>query len=229
MADDLLQKGILVVDDDPTVCQMVSLTLESLGFSLIYQAATMAECLAILAERGEEIYVVLLDLKLPDGFGLGVMQHLANSHEHIVGIVVITAHPDVESVSQFYQLGTEQIVPVHYETKPLTRDLLADQVTRATRLIDGKRKRQGVILQDHVWAMLQTLNDRVGDLSGAVNQLDRFDRLEQRLVQLEKKYPSFLKQLAMTVISTIVVGLAVIALLYFGIGTLLAEVIARIP
>ncbi len=211
-----------IVDDEPLVSDMIALTLEAVGFSSIYRATTISQCLEMLADLGDSVYVVLLDLRLPDGFGLTVMEYLANTHQNIVGIVVITAHPDVESVRQFFELGTDSVLPIHYETKPLTKNLLAEHVTRAARLVEAKRNRQAAMIQDRIWDLLRSLDARI---DAQAQQLSRLPQMDERLTDIERRVPTFLRQLGMDLIRLAVIALAVLGLLYFGVGTFIANII----
>jgi DNA-binding response OmpR family regulator len=57
---------VLVVDDEPSICKAMTMALERAGFAASSVLSAEA-ALAIL--RGEQIDVLLIDLRIPDGRG----------------------------------------------------------------------------------------------------------------------------------------------------------------
>ena len=64
-------KKILVIDDDPTILDLLSDTFKEIGVS-IEMANTVASALAQINERDFDI--IFLDIKLPDGSGLDILK-----------------------------------------------------------------------------------------------------------------------------------------------------------
>ena len=126
---DLMDKGILIVEDEPSSRKYLSMLLSQQGYSRIYEAGNIADCLSILSEHGEQIYLVLLDLMLPDGWGLSVMEHLVNSHDYIVGIIATTGFGNIETVRDFFQMGTDKILAMDFQPKPLSLKTLLEIVS----------------------------------------------------------------------------------------------------
>lgn len=81
-------KNVLIVDDHPVIRAAVSLVLEGEGFKRIDEASSMGEALTILREH--EVDLVVLDLGLPDGDGLGLIERIAAS-DWSCRVVVFTA------------------------------------------------------------------------------------------------------------------------------------------
>jgi PAS domain S-box-containing protein len=66
--------GVLVVEDDDAVARVLGIMLQRDGHSFI-RAGTLAEARNVLTSRRPS--VILLDMKLPDGSGLELLDHLA--------------------------------------------------------------------------------------------------------------------------------------------------------
>jgi signal transduction histidine kinase/ActR/RegA family two-component response regulator len=83
----LLDRKILVVDDDPDIRQMLSDRLDAEGYST-QQASSGQEALMFL--RGEAFAGMILDIGMPDVDGLEVLHQSRESHPHMP-IIMITA------------------------------------------------------------------------------------------------------------------------------------------
>jgi DNA-binding NtrC family response regulator len=107
--------GVLLVDDEVRFLQATSETLRERGHSV-----TTANCLAAArkALRNTQAELVVLDLMLPDGNGLELLQDLAAYPS--ARVALITGHPSIKSHIQSLTGPT-----VTYLTKPLdVRDIL---------------------------------------------------------------------------------------------------------
>ncbi|MDO9622423.1 MAG: CHASE domain-containing protein [Pseudomonas sp.] len=67
--------GILVVEDDPDIARLLQLLLQGAGYRVI-QAYSLSQARALLAS--EQVAAITLDLRLPDGDGLQLIQELRN-------------------------------------------------------------------------------------------------------------------------------------------------------
>jgi len=143
----------------------------------------LKQSLSILSESANEIYVVLLDLNLPDGTGLYIMEHLVNTHSYLVGVIVVTEISELQSARQFFQLGTNEVVAVDYQLKgELTYDYLVQQVNRTVRLIDGKRKHQTILAQNEMWQKLDSIDHTIHKLNGCVIHIYGLSHQRQRII-----------------------------------------------
>ena len=85
---------ILVVDDDPVVCEHFADIIRSCGhMKLAGSAHNLSEARSLLADRPD---LVLLDLGLPDGSGLSVIGEIKQSPAAFV--LVVTSFGDRETV-----------------------------------------------------------------------------------------------------------------------------------
>ena len=94
--------------------------------------------------------MVLLDLCLSDGYGMNLMEYLANSHKYIVGIIIITGFGDADDAKRFFQLGTENIIARDFIKKPFSLTLINEKVRHTIRYIKTKRRIQSALTQDQI-------------------------------------------------------------------------------
>ena len=106
-----LNYRILVVDDEPSLCQALAMGLASTEFTVDVAAN---------GERGVELActgkydIVIVDLCLPDMDGMQVIRAIKANHPEVIPIVV-TAHSTEESTIEARQSGVS-----HYLEKPFT-------------------------------------------------------------------------------------------------------------
>jgi DNA-binding response OmpR family regulator len=114
---------ILVVDDDPTVSDVVRRYLERAGFA-VDKAGDGPTALAIAAERSPDL--VVLDLMLPGMSGLEVCQRLRRDSD--VPVVMLTALGEESDRVVGFETGADD-----YVTKPFSPRELALRVQSVLR------------------------------------------------------------------------------------------------
>ncbi len=107
---------VLVVDDEPKICQLLSQILSSRGCA-VRMAHDGLEGLAQFQQQPAD--VVITDIKMPKLSGLELIRQLKHL-DPLLSIVVITAYPSIESAVEAMQLGACDFI-----TKPF--DLLQIQ------------------------------------------------------------------------------------------------------
>jgi response regulator of citrate/malate metabolism len=113
----------LVVDDDFRVAAIHAAYVAKVeGFEVVGQAHSAATALDAVAALRPEL--VLMDVYLPDGDGLGVVRSLIERGDHHPDVIVITAARDVSTVRAAMQLGA-----VHYLVKPFGFAALQERLT----------------------------------------------------------------------------------------------------
>ncbi len=98
---------ILVVEDEPADARLTMTTLREQLDCDVFMVPTRGDALAFLERhRDAPLDVVLLDLTLPDGHGLDVLQHLRDSGqlEH-TRVVVFSGARDGDQIVRAYELG----------------------------------------------------------------------------------------------------------------------------
>src|SRR5688572_19082190 len=105
--------SVLVIDDEEIIREALEALLAAEGYSVI-TADTVAQGLARLVERPYD--AVLLDLMLPDGNGLELLEEI-RKHDDDLPVVMITAFGTIENAIVATKRGA-----FHYFTKPFKND-----------------------------------------------------------------------------------------------------------
>jgi two-component system response regulator PilR (NtrC family) len=116
---------VLIVDDEPDLLELVSLTLSRMNL----QARTAADVTsARRLLRSERFDLCLTDMRLPDGDGLDLVAWIQQNRAELP-VAVITAHGNVESAVRALKLGAFDFV-----SKPLDLGVLRKLVGSAIKL-----------------------------------------------------------------------------------------------
>ncbi|MGN6451916.1 MAG: sigma-54-dependent transcriptional regulator, partial [Steroidobacteraceae bacterium] len=116
---------VLVVDDEPDLLELVSLTLGRMSLRT-RTASDISSARRLL--KSERFDLCLTDMRLPDGDGLELVAWM-QEHRASVPVAVITAHGNVESAVRALKLGAFDFV-----SKPLDLGVLRKLVGSAIRL-----------------------------------------------------------------------------------------------
>jgi two-component system, NtrC family, response regulator PilR len=116
---------VLLVDDEPDILELLELTLRKMGLE-VDKAGNVREALAKLAAR--QYGLCLTDMRLPDGDGLQIVQHIAQQNMD-VPVAVITAHGNMENAVSALKAGA-----FDYLSKPVSLDQLRALVNSALKL-----------------------------------------------------------------------------------------------
>ncbi len=121
----------LIVDDEPDLCELLSLTLARMGVdsSAVHDLASARREL-----QGRSQYALCLtDLRLPDGDGTELIEWIQSQAPELP-VAVITAHGHVEAAVRALKLGAFDFV-----RKPLDISDLRKLVNQALKLSDNRR------------------------------------------------------------------------------------------
>jgi two-component system response regulator PilR (NtrC family) len=122
------QPLVLVVDDEPDLLELVTLTLSRMHV----RACTAADLdTARRLLKAESFDLCLTDMRLPDGDGLDLVKWIQENRA-TVPVAVITAHGNVESAVRALKLGAFDFV-----SKPLDLGMLRKLVGSAVKLRAG--------------------------------------------------------------------------------------------
>ncbi|HUK01534.1 MAG TPA: sigma-54 dependent transcriptional regulator [Steroidobacteraceae bacterium] len=116
---------ILVVDDEPDLLELVSLTLSRMGLET-RTAENIASAQRLL--KAEHFDLCLTDMRLPDGDGLDLVAWI-QANRTGTPVAVITAHGNMESAVRALKLGAFDFV-----SKPLDLGVLRKLVGSAIKL-----------------------------------------------------------------------------------------------
>ncbi|MCP5327697.1 MAG: sigma-54 dependent transcriptional regulator [Steroidobacteraceae bacterium] len=137
---------VLVVDDEPDLVELVSLTLNRMNLDT-RSAGDLAGARALL--QSETFDLCLTDMRLPDGDGLDLVAWI-QEHRPQLPVAVITAHGNVEAAVRALKLGAFDFV-----SKPLDLGVMRKLVASAIRLGTGAAARRGKALVGQSAAMAQ--------------------------------------------------------------------------
>ncbi len=116
---------ILIVDDEPDLLELVSLTLSRMSLETRTAADLAAARRLVKSERFD---LCLTDMRLPDGDGLDLVGWIQENRPDLP-VAVITAHGNVESAVRALKLGAFDFV-----SKPLDLGVLRKLVGSAVKL-----------------------------------------------------------------------------------------------
>ena len=133
----MTQPIVLIVDDEPDLIELVSLTLSRMNLASD-GVKTLGEARGKLGTRRYDL--CLTDMRLPDGDGLELVEWIQKNHPELP-VAVITAHGNVESAVRALKLGAFDFV-----SKPLDLGVLRKLVGSAIKL--GDMTATGVIPWD---------------------------------------------------------------------------------
>ncbi|WP_419420859.1 sigma-54-dependent transcriptional regulator [Legionella sp. D16C41] len=128
---------ILVIDDEPDICELLSLTLVHMGYSCdlayTYQQA--------IEKLNSNIYsLVLTDMRLPDGDGIELVKYIQKTKNQLP-VAVITAYGNVEGAVNTLKAGA-----FDYLSKPVDLKQLKDLVKTALLMQEKKEQAKDDVL-----------------------------------------------------------------------------------
>ncbi|MGB5749449.1 MAG: sigma-54 dependent transcriptional regulator [Desulfobacterales bacterium] len=146
---------ILVIDDEPVICDGCRLPLSDQGF-VVDTCGCGTTGLEMLL--GGEYDLALLDMKLPDISGMEILRNLKHENPSVY-VIVMTGYSSVENAVDAMKLGA-----FDYISKPFTDDELLISVKRA---VESKR------LKEENLALRHQLSERYdfGNIIGETPQI----------------------------------------------------------
>lgn len=127
---------ILVVDDEPLMCEFATTILRKAGYS-VTTAATAEEALRSAGQERGQIDASLIDVHLCESDGLEVLAQLRKVDEAMAGIVM-TGFATIESAAEALKTGASDFLQ-----KPFTRERLLEAAERAMQyrklLLENRR------------------------------------------------------------------------------------------
>ncbi len=135
-------KRILVVDDEESMREMLSIALRKEGFD-VQTAATRADAAVALAKA--PVDVVVTDLRLPDGDGVEVLRHVKAASPETV-VIMMTAYGTAESAVAALKLGAHDYLIKPFdieELKIVVRNALErERLSEENRLLKAEFRSQ---------------------------------------------------------------------------------------
>jgi len=126
-----MAKKILVADDEPEIVQALQIRLKEAGYEVVVAFDVLQ---AIHQAHKEKPDLIILDIRMPAGSGIGVYEKLKMSSETTtIPVIFITAYANDEIVKKVLEMGAEG-----FFAKPFNIDKLLIKVK--TLLGEGDRK-----------------------------------------------------------------------------------------
>jgi len=121
------QPRVLLIDDEPDLLELLELTLSRMGLDTT-RAETVGEAIRLL--DSESFDLCLTDMRLPDGPGLRVVEHI-NQKGLDLPVAVITAYGSAENAVAALKAGA-----FDYLAKPVALEQLRALVKQALKVPD---------------------------------------------------------------------------------------------
>jgi two-component system response regulator AtoC len=141
---------ILVIDDDSSIRETLELYLTEEGYR-VCTAATGTDGLNAYTQDTPD--VVILDIRLPDIDGFGILEELREEDEN-VKVIMITAHHDMESTIKAMKEGA-----FDYIHKPVDVNELDIAIRKALDALEMEHKIKGLLVES-------SRDYKVGDIIG---------------------------------------------------------------
>lgn len=150
----MLSRTALIVDDERDIRELVGLALSRMGLR-VESAGDLAEARAQLARHDFDL--CLTDMRLPDGNGLALIEHIADQYPD-TPVAMMTAYGNIEAAVAALKAGAFDFV-----TKPVDLAVLRQLVTHALNL--GVQRRAAELLAAQLPGdseALRQLRERIG-------------------------------------------------------------------
>ncbi|HEX6125240.1 MAG TPA: sigma-54 dependent transcriptional regulator [Pyrinomonadaceae bacterium] len=125
--------NILIVDDEQSYRQLLSLVFESDGHT-IRTASNGREALDLLQQ--ESIDVVISDVRMPDLDGIEMLSAVRETQPDL-GVVLMTAFASVETAREAFKLGADDFIQKPFDVEELK--LIVKKTLEKQALIDENR------------------------------------------------------------------------------------------
>ncbi|WP_287153387.1 response regulator [Candidatus Solincola tengchongensis] len=125
------RKKILIVDDDEELVRILSINFMAEGYEV---CAAFDGVSAVMRAHKEHPDLIVLDVRMPAGDGLNVVEKLRSSTKTFnIPVLFLSALPYDELKEKAAQAGV-----VHYLTKPFELDMLLGMVRNILGIEDRK-------------------------------------------------------------------------------------------
>lgn len=121
----MTKQRVLIVDDEPDIRELLEITLLRMGLDT-RSAEDYSSATRLL--NSESFDLCLTDMKLPDGDGIALVEHIQQHYPHIPA-AVITAHGSIDLAIKAMKSGAFDFV-----SKPVSLDTLRKLIEKALTL-----------------------------------------------------------------------------------------------
>ncbi len=161
---DLTGRGILVVDDESSMRELLSIMLQGQGFQ-VYAAENGEDAFKLYQEEKENIDLVIHDLRMPGEGGIKLLRNLKNESPDLP-VIVITAFSTWDNAVEAMRLGAYD-----YIRKPFDTNVVRSIVCRAIE--------QRLILQNSPEGVRDDLSYKSEIIGNNPHMQDVFDMIKR--------------------------------------------------
>ncbi len=153
-----MNQSVLIVDDEPDIRELLDITLSRMGL-VTHSAATLKEAREMVERVKPDL--CLTDMRLPDGNGISLVEHIQQEFPHIP-VAMITAHGSVETAILALKAGAFDFI-----SKPIALDNLRRLVSSALQLEGDPSRTQLAVDQELIGSAptIQTLRQQISKLA----------------------------------------------------------------
>ncbi len=128
------QKHILLVDDDPSLIRLLSIRLETEGYTIL-TASSGEQALQVLASN--KVDLVISDLRMDEMDGLELFEQIQHFYSGLA-VIILTAQGTIAEAVAATQRGVFSFL-----TKPIDKNLLLEQIASALGNTQSSDKAEG--------------------------------------------------------------------------------------
>jgi signal transduction histidine kinase len=173
--DDTDRKTILIVDDEPDIREVLSISLQDMGYRTV-DAENAMQAFAVFARENPPI--VVTDIKMPGGDGIELLRKIKHENPE-TEVIMITGHGDMNLAIRSLKYEATDFI-----TKPINVDALEIALRRAMEKIVMRRQlqdytrnleqlvREKTELQDHLAALGLMIGSISHGMKGLLTSLD---------------------------------------------------------
>lgn len=184
------KKLILIVDDEEAIREILSETLEALGFEYI-AASDGDEAIDLLNQHHDIIDAVICDLKMPRVSGDQVIAHGAQ-HFPLIPIIILTGFAQLDMALDHMRLGAFDYMTKPFRVKELL--LLLNRALEFRHLQEDKIAYQNT-LEERIEEATQALhNSVVQTVSSFILAIEEKDRYTQGHSKRVAKYSTMMAE-----------------------------------
>ena len=153
-----MAQSVLIVDDEPDIRELLDITLSRMGLET-HSAATLAEARDLVASVSPDL--CLTDMRLPDGNGITLVEHIQDEFSHIP-VAMIAAHGSVETAITALKAGAFDFI-----SKPIELDNLRSLVSSALQLEGDTSATENAVDEELIGSApaIQTLRKQIAKLA----------------------------------------------------------------
>jgi len=173
--DEISNKRILIVDDEPDIREVLAITLVDMGYRTV-EADNAAQAFARFID--EKPRIVITDIKMPGSDGIELLRKIKHENPE-TEVIMITGHGDMNLAIRSLKYQATDFI-----TKPINVDALEIALRRASERITMRQKlqdytrsleqlvREKTQLQDHLASLGLMIGSISHGMKGLITSLD---------------------------------------------------------